>query len=175
MDDFYTARDSTMPPLPWPTIAPPFTIATTARFFWKGKRHECALIPDSLFAIKYDKGFIAYAVEADRNTEPNDPATPHRKSARRNIKQYAEFVGKKRYKKCYGLNCPMVVLNISVSHDHNHRLLAMVDEEIGKCSYLAFGVAQEFATPFRPPGELLTHVFDEPLERNGHGGYLLRR
>ena len=25
MDDFYTARGNTMSPLPWPSIAPPFT------------------------------------------------------------------------------------------------------------------------------------------------------
>jgi len=25
VDDFYTARDSILPPLPWPSIAPPFT------------------------------------------------------------------------------------------------------------------------------------------------------
>ncbi|SDO73933.1 branched-chain amino acid transport system permease protein/branched-chain amino acid transport system permease protein [Lutimaribacter pacificus] len=27
MDDFYAARDNTMPSLPWPSIAPPFTAA----------------------------------------------------------------------------------------------------------------------------------------------------
>ncbi|MFV0476073.1 MAG: hypothetical protein ACK5MQ_18005, partial [Pikeienuella sp.] len=26
MDDFYAARDNTMPSLPWPSIAPPFTL-----------------------------------------------------------------------------------------------------------------------------------------------------
>ena len=26
MADFYTARDTTMTPLPWPSIAPPFTV-----------------------------------------------------------------------------------------------------------------------------------------------------
>ena len=26
MDDFYAARDTTMTPLPWPSIAPPFTL-----------------------------------------------------------------------------------------------------------------------------------------------------
>ncbi|SHJ82661.1 hypothetical protein SAMN05444142_1021, partial [Lutimaribacter pacificus] len=25
VDDFYAARDNTMPSLPWPSIAPPFT------------------------------------------------------------------------------------------------------------------------------------------------------
>jgi len=150
------------------------SLATTAPFDWKGKRYEYALIPDSLFAIQYDKGFIAYAVEADRNTEPNDPHTPHRKSARRSIKQYAEFIGKKRYKTCYGLNCPLVVLNVSVSDDHVRRVLSIIDDEIGKCGYQAFGVATEFQTPFKPPAELLTHIFDEPLQRSGLGPYRVR-
>jgi hypothetical protein len=26
VDDFYAARDNTMPSLPWPSIAPPFTL-----------------------------------------------------------------------------------------------------------------------------------------------------
>ena len=142
------------------------SLATTAPFFWKGKRHECALIPDSLFAIQYKKGFIAYALEADRNTEPNDPKTPHRKSARRNIKQYAEFVGKKRYKKCYGLNCPLLVLNVSVSEGHVQRVLSIVDDEVGECGYMAFASACEFQTPFQPPKMLMAHLFDEPLLRN---------
>ncbi len=29
MADFYTARDTTMTPLPWPSIAPPFTSLST--------------------------------------------------------------------------------------------------------------------------------------------------
>jgi short subunit dehydrogenase-like uncharacterized protein len=31
VDDFYAARDNTMPSLPWPSIAPPFTLAIVAR------------------------------------------------------------------------------------------------------------------------------------------------
>ncbi|MGX0978263.1 hypothetical protein ACSSVY_004003, partial [Roseovarius sp. MBR-51] len=30
VDDFYAARDNTMPSLPWPSIAPPFTDAESA-------------------------------------------------------------------------------------------------------------------------------------------------
>lgn len=143
------------------------TLAVDVPFKWKGKRHSCKLIPDSLFAIKYGKGFIAYIVEADRNTEPNDPATPFRKSARRNIKQYAEFVGSKKYRTQYGLNCPLVVLNVSVSADHIERTLNIVEEEIGDCGYLAFGVANDFKTPFKPPKQTMAHLFDEPLQRFG--------
>ncbi len=31
MADFYAARDSTVPPLPWPSIAPPFSIKRATR------------------------------------------------------------------------------------------------------------------------------------------------
>lgn len=151
------------------------SLATTAPFFWNGKRYQYSLIPDSLFAIKYPRGFIAYAVEADRNTEPNDPASPHRKSARRNIKQYAEFVGRKRYKKCYGLTCPLVVLNVSVSNDHIERVLKIVDEEIGACGYLAFGAVPEFRTPFKPPVELLENLFNGTLLRNDNNPFIISR
>lgn len=151
------------------------SLATTAPFYWKRRRHECALIPDGLFAIRYADGFVAYLVEADRNTEPNDPATPHRKSVRRNVKQYAEFVGKKRYKKCYGLNCPLIVLNVSTSNEHINRVLPIVEEELGDCRYLAFGTAPMFQTPFKPPTSLLNHLYEEPLTRLGHEGFVVAR
>ena len=32
MAGFYAARDNTMPPLPWPSIAPPFTALNLQRF-----------------------------------------------------------------------------------------------------------------------------------------------
>jgi len=151
------------------------SLATTAPFFWKGKRYEYSLIPDSLFAIRYDKGFLAFAVEADRNTEPNDPTTPHRKSVRRSIKQYAEFVGRKRYKKTYGLNCPLVVLNVTVSAEHADRALDIIEDEIGSCSYLAFGVAPMFQTPFKPPAHLLADLFEKPLRRSGLDGFVVTK
>jgi len=31
VDDFYAARDNTMPSLPWPSIAPPFTLEASER------------------------------------------------------------------------------------------------------------------------------------------------
>lgn len=143
------------------------SLSVNIPFRWKGQKHQCVLIPDGLFAIKYGKGFIGYILEADRNTEPNDPKTPYRKSARRSIKQYAEFVGKGKYQKQYGLNCQLVVLNITVSQEHVKRMMPIIEEEIGACNYLAFGLVKEFKTPFKPPRKLLTQLFEEPLVRNG--------
>ncbi|MEO1700929.1 MAG: replication-relaxation family protein [Pseudomonadota bacterium] len=131
-------------------------LAVEVPFTWGKGKHSCLLIPDSLFAIQYGTGFIAYLVEADRNTEPNDPKTPHRKSARRMIKQYAGFIGGKAYKQAYGLNCPLVVLNVSVSNTHIDHVMKIVGEEVGACKYLTFTTAPEFRTPFKVPRRLLT-------------------
>lgn len=130
-------------------------LAVKVPFWWNGARFKYQLIPDSLFAIRYPAGYVAYAVEADRNTEPNDPVTPHRKSARRMIKQYAEFISNGRYKQAYGLNCPLVLLYVSVSPGHNRHVLNIVQEEIGACNYIAFACAPEFRTPFCVPKDLL--------------------
>ncbi len=147
-------------------------LAVKVAFDWGAKRYTYQLIPDSLFAIKYQKGFIAYLVEADRNTEPNDPSTPHRKSARRTIKQYAQFIGGKHYKQAYGLNCPLVVLNITVSDDHIRRVLEIIDEEIGACSYLTYATAPMFRTPFKVPGEVM-FIRKSIFERNRLEPFLL--
>lgn len=149
-------------------------LSTSVPFTWKRRRYETNLIPDSLFAIQYGKGYIAYLVEADRNSEPNDPSTPHRKSTRRSIKQYAEFIGNKRYKKRFSLNCPLVVLNISVSQEHINRALQIIDEEIGPCSYLCFGLIPQFRTPFKVPGGLLWGS-NIGLDRNGNEPFQLFR
>ena len=45
MDDFYAARDRTTPSLPWPSIAPPFTLAQNRT---KASHHLPKLwLPDS--------------------------------------------------------------------------------------------------------------------------------
>ena len=143
------------------------SLAVDVPFKWGSRVQKHKLIPDSLFAIKYPTGFIAYALEADRSTETIDPSSPYRKSVRRNVKQYAEFVGHKQYKKDYGLDCPLVVLNVAVSTTHIQRALQIVDEEIGACNYMAYGLAPMFKTPFQPPKQLLSNFFTEPLLRNG--------
>lgn len=131
------------------------SLAVQAPFTWRGKEYNRNIIPDALFAIQYPSGYIAYTLEADRGTEPNEPASPYRKSIRRNIKQYAHLVGKQKYKSAYGLNCPLVVLNVMVSRRRVEQALAIIGEEIGKSSYMTFGLTPTFKTPFKPPQKLL--------------------
>ena len=148
-------------------------LAVEIPYQWNRKIHSCKLIPDSLFAIQYPSGYIAYLIEADRGTEPNDPASPFRKSIRRNIKQYAEFVGNGQYKKAYRLKCQLVVLNVMVSNRRVEQAMKVTNEEIGTCPYVAFGIASEFKTPFQPPRELLSQLFNLPLARSGLKPYML--
>ncbi|MEM8652363.1 MAG: replication-relaxation family protein [Pseudomonadota bacterium] len=151
------------------------TLAVDVPFRWHGRFCKNKLIPDSLFAIRYPSGFIAYVLEADRSTETIDPASQLRKSVRRNIKQYAEFIGKKKYQEAYGLNCPLVVINICVSKTHIKRSLEIVGEEIGACSYLAYGTAPKFRTPFKVPKDLLHNLVDEGMVRNRYEPFFLSK
>ncbi len=146
-----------------------------APFTWKGKEYRYNIIPDALFAIQYPSGFIAYTLEADRGTEPNNAPSPYRKSIRRNIKQYTHLVGTEAYKSAYGLNCPLIVLNVMVSQRRIEHALKIVDQEIGECPYLAFGLAPGFKTPFKPPDRLLENLFIEPLQRSGSKPWTIKR
>ncbi len=142
-------------------------LAVKIPYDWNGRRYENTLIPDSLFAIRYPTGFIAYALEADRSTETIDPTSPYRKSVRRNVRQYENLVGTGRYKEVFNLNCPLMVLNVTVSDTRARRCLEILCEETGACRYHLFAVVPEFRTPFRPPKYLLNHLFDQPLTRAG--------
>ncbi len=151
--------------IPGHEITPSLT--AEAQFTWGSKEYSYNIIPDALFAIQYPTGYVAYALEADRGTEPNDTASPYRKSIRRNIKQYAYLVGNQAYKSAYRLNCPLIVLNVMVSKRKVENALTIIQKEVGDCPYLAFGLAPEFKTPFKPPAKLLESLFIEPLHRSG--------
>jgi len=147
-------------------------LACDVPFTWKKRSYTKALIPDSIFAIDYGKSFIFYVVEADRNTEGNDLETPHRKCVRRSVRQYARF--NEMYRDHYGLKAPMVVLNITTSEPHIDNCLQIVDEEIGPCNFLAYGLAPSFGYYWRPP-QLMSHLFTEGLKRNGRQDWIIKK
>lgn len=147
-------------------------ISLDVPFTWDGRNYTKILSPDSIFAIDYGGSYLAFIVEADRNTEANDPKTPHRKSVRRSVKQYKNF--NKLYKKHYSLNCPLVVLNVTTSEKHIPNCLNIVQEEIGPCTYLAWGHAPEFGVIWKPPA-LMSHLFEDGLKRNGKDDFVIKK
>ncbi len=68
-----------------------------------------SVVPDQIFAIKSDDGYLAYALEVDRATEPVR-STAARKSLKRSVGQYREVLGQGLHKQHYGLKCELVVL-----------------------------------------------------------------
>jgi len=141
-------------------------------FAWDGQHFEKELVPDSLFAIDYGRKFIIYVLEADRNTEGNVVKTPHRKSARRSILQYKKF--RDLYREHWRVNAPLVVLTVTTSHGHIGHLLDLVQHELGDCSFLAFGHAPDFVTNFWKPPKLMTHLFEEGLQRAGRPDFVIK-
>lgn len=133
------------------------------------------LIPDAVFAIDYGNGsFIAYALEADRNTEPNKPTSWKRKSDLRSIRQYGNFLGKKLYKKAYNREAMMMLLYFTVSEVHASNFLEIAEKEWKNPHIGAVGVVDEFQKPFYPP-KLLTHLFEEGLLKAGKEPFFIKK
>uniref|UniRef100_UPI002614FE94 integrase core domain-containing protein n=1 Tax=uncultured Paraglaciecola sp. TaxID=1765024 RepID=UPI002614FE94 len=58
--DFYAARDNTMPPLPWPSIAPPITLDNIfIERLWRSLKQE------AIYLEEIDDGFHARRVIKD--------------------------------------------------------------------------------------------------------------
>lgn len=144
-------------------------------FEWNGTRQKLPMAPDAVFAIDYgDSSFIAFALEADRNTEPNVSTLPTRKSDLRTIRQYGSFIGRKLYREAYGREAMMVLLYVTVNAGHATNFLRMVGDELGSPSYIAASVVSDFARPFKPP-LLLKHLFEGPLLRVGREPFTIRK
>lgn len=144
-------------------------------FRYDGTLRKKNLTPDSVFAIGYPDGYIAYMLEADRNTEPNDAKDWKRKSARSSVLQYQTVIAKRLYQKVYGRETPMMLLYVTVNATHAQNVLKVISDNIGSCHYIAVGVTPDFEPPFWKPPRLLTHLFDEPLARAGKTAWTIKK
>ncbi|WP_299602583.1 replication-relaxation family protein [uncultured Tateyamaria sp.] len=72
------------------------------------------VVPDQIFAIKYQDGYRAFALEVDRGTEPVR-STAARKSLQRSVEQYREVLERKLHAQHYGLNSNLIVLWVFTS------------------------------------------------------------
>ena len=130
-------------------------------------------MPDAIFGIEYtvkkEKLYLLFALEADRNHEPNRAATFNRKSYARTILQYREYLGRSLYKTHLGRKCGMLVLNVTTNLTHLHNILSLVNELTDNrgLSYLLFKTVPQFGGLFRPP-KLLPELLHLPWQRPGY-------
>jgi len=131
------------------------------------------LIPDRIFAIEYDVGgqkrYSAFALEADRRTEPN--TRRNRKTFEGNLLQYQDFIDH-IYRDKLGLDCGMLVLNVTTSKLHMRRMIE-VAHSIARSTnqpvknYMLFRYLSQFGRAFRPP-EPLPELFTDAWIRAGY-------
>lgn len=88
------------------------------------------LIPDQLFAIRYDDGYRAFLLEVDRATEPLR-STSARKSLGRSIAQYAEVLVAGRHSHYYGLRANTAILFLFTEPARIPVFQAMVRQRAG--------------------------------------------
>ena len=67
------------------------------------------LIPDQIFALKYPDGFLTYALEVDRGTEPVTSRTA-RKSLASSVQAYAEAFERRLFQAHYGIKSELISL-----------------------------------------------------------------
>jgi hypothetical protein len=89
-----------------------------------GAKH---LIPDQLFAIKYETGYRAFLLEVDRGTEPVQ-SSKARKSLERSIQMYCEMFAAGAHREHYGLRATTLVLWVFTSPVRMVRFNEMVRE-----------------------------------------------
>ncbi|MGJ5617623.1 replication-relaxation family protein [Sulfitobacter sp. MF3-043] len=86
------------------------------------------VIPDQLFAIKYEDGYRAYALEVDRGTEPVRSRAA-RKSLQRSVQQYREVLDHKLHHRHYRLKCNLMVFWVFGSKAREHQFAELCEND----------------------------------------------
>lgn len=93
--------------------------------------HKGSVLPDQIFAIRSDDGYLAFALEVDRGTEPVRSIAA-RKSLQRSVGQYREVLGQGLHKQHYGLKCELVVLWVFLSRAREAQWRSCFDGSTGR-------------------------------------------
>jgi Replication-relaxation len=122
------------------------------------------LIPDQLFALNYGGSFRAFALEADRGTEPKTSQSA-RKSYASSIELYRSLIDRQLYKAHYGLKANLLVLMVFSSRTNELRFLDLVQNHTGAASgYFMTQVVDCFQDSWKSP-PLWSQLYDQPWNR----------
>ena len=143
-----------------------------------GRCVKKALIPDAIFGLEYHTKtgslFRFFVLEADRATEPATSKNLDRKSFKRNLLQYREYVGRGRFQEHLRLTSPLLVLNVTTSQQRLEKMLSVskaLPDGAGP-NYMLFQTCDAFGSVFRPPNPL-EHLLSGPWKRAGQTDFLI--
>lgn len=129
------------------------------------------LIPDALFGIQYGDKRRYFVLETDRKTERINPSVAFtRKSVRRFILQYREFIGRGLYKAAYGIDAGMILLVVTTNPVHQRNMMQLAKELSGAGTgnnFMCFACLPVFDIPFFKPPPPNYGLFETPYERAG--------
>ncbi len=122
----------------------------------EGQTRCIDLVPDALFGLEYKtpegSRYRCFLVEADRATEPAVSANFNRKSWRRSLLQYENYLGGNRYRDHLRLRAPMLVLTVVNDEARLAQLLPLVEQYAPSVrSRMLFRSWEVFGTVFSPP------------------------
>lgn len=121
-----------------------------------GATYTKDLIPDAIFGLEYlakqGSRFRFFAVEADRSTEPAISANFHRKSFKRHLLQYRDYIECGGHREHLKLTSPLLVLNVASDPGRIERMLKVTEDMFSSGnSYQLFQTWEQFGPVFRPP------------------------
>ena len=127
------------------------------------------LRPDRAFGIKYKEvgGALIFLVEADCSTEPNNPESFDRKSHKRSILQYEEFLGRGLYKQYFWQGARVMLLSVFASEAKMRNVRTLTSELTKGNSFTLFAAWPAFARYFVPP-KPRHDLFTAPWTRAGY-------
>jgi len=123
------------------------------------------LIPDQLFALDYGGSFRAFALEADRGTEPKT-TTAKRKSYEKSIDLYRKLIERQIYKTHYGLKAPLLVLWVFSSRSNEARFLELLAGQPERIrQHFLTQTIDGFHQSYKPP-ELIFNLYHGEWQRS---------
>lgn len=98
-------------------------------FRYQGKEHTHTLIPDGLFALRYQDSSRRYFLrEEDRATEDGRSRTFAKKSMLRSILQYRQFIGGGQCRDHYGIDAGLLVLITTTTEARKRMILNIIND-----------------------------------------------
>ncbi len=130
------------------------------------------LRPDRALGIRYKAigGARIFLIEADCGTEPNTAKRRNRKTQKRSIELYAEFLGHGVYKKYFPEGTRVMLLSVYASRAKMENVKAMA----GRSAFTLFQHWGNFSRVFVPP-KPRHDLFNGPWSRAGHGPFHINR